>query len=133
MDPQAERIATNLRKGVLEYCVLALLSGRDMYGLELAGALMDRGLTASEGSLYPLLARMREAGAVETRWEQPEDTGGTRPRRYYAITARGRELLAVFATVWGGIAAQVESLIADARPIEPAADPQPATDTKEPS
>lgn len=133
MEPQAERIATNLRKGVLEYCVLALLSGRDMYGLELAGALMNRGLTASEGSLYPLLARMREAGAVETRWEQPEDTGGTRPRRYYAITARGRELLAVFGTVWGGIAGEVESLIAAAQPLEQVVDHQPGTGTKETS
>lgn len=133
MEPQAERIATNLRKGVLEYCVLALLSGRDMYGLELAGALMDRGLTASEGSLYPLLARMREAGAVETRWEQPEDTGGTRPRRYYAITARGRELLAIFGTVWGGIAGEVESLIAAAKPLEQVADHQPGTGAKETS
>lgn len=133
MEPQAERIATNLRKGVLEYCVLALLSGRDMYGLELAGALMNRGLTASEGSLYPLLARMREAGAVETRWEQPEDTGGTRPRRYYAITARGRELLAVFGTVWGGIAGEVESLIVAAQPLEQVVDHQPGTGTKETS
>lgn len=94
---------------------------------------MDRGLSASEGSLYPLLARMREAGAVETRWEQPEDTGGTRPRRYYAITARGRELLAVFATVWGGIAGEVESLIAAAQPPGQVADHQPGTDTKETS
>lgn len=113
MDAQTERIATNLRKGVLEYCVLALLQTRDMYGLELANALMERGLSASEGSLYPLLARMREAGAVDTRWEQPAETGGTRPRRYYAITDRGRELLVVFAGVWQGIAAEVDTLITD--------------------
>ncbi|KUF05885.1 PadR family transcriptional regulator [Leucobacter sp. G161] len=113
MDAQTERIATNLRKGVLEYCVLALLQTRDMYGLELANALMERGLSASEGSLYPLLARMREAGAVDTRWEQPAETGGTRPRRYYAITNRGRELLVVFAGVWRGIAAEVDTLITD--------------------
>lgn len=113
MDAQTERIATNLRKGVLEYCVLALLQTRDMYGLELANALMERGLSASEGSLYPLLARMREAGAVDTRWEQPAETGGTRPRRYYAITDRGRELLVVFAGVWRGIAGEVDTLITD--------------------
>jgi PadR family transcriptional regulator PadR len=108
MEEAGERIATNIRKGVLEYCVLALLSRREMYGLELAGALMERGLTASEGSLYPLLARMREAGAVDTRWEAP---GGGRSRRYYAITAVGRAQLSLFAQVWGDIAEQVEQLM----------------------
>ncbi|WP_075201030.1 PadR family transcriptional regulator [Leucobacter celer] len=106
-----ERIATNLRKGVLEYCVLALLSQRDMYGLELANELTGRGLSASEGSLYPLLARMREAEAVDTRWETAGESGSSRPRRYYAITARGRALLATFSEVWGGIATQVERVL----------------------
>lgn len=112
MDPTGERIATNIRKGVLEYCVLALLSRRDMYGLELAGALMGRGLIAGEGSLYPLLARMRETGAVETRWET---SGGGRSRRYYAITDAGRAQLGVFADIWDGIARQVEQLLEEGR------------------
>ena len=50
MDEARERIATNIRKGVLEYCVLALLARREMYGLELADDLVERGLTASEGA-----------------------------------------------------------------------------------
>lgn len=108
MDAGRERIATNLRKGVLEYCVLAMLSRREMYGLELANELVERGLTASEGSLYPLLARMREAGAVETRWEA---SGEGRPRRYYAITDGGRSQLRLFAGVWAGLAAQVDQLL----------------------
>ncbi|MFV0434392.1 MAG: PadR family transcriptional regulator [Leucobacter sp.] len=103
-----ERIATNIRKGVLEYCVLALLARRDMYGLELANELMQRSLSASEGSLYPLLARMREAGAVETRWDLPE-TG--RARRYYRITAHGRSLLGLFAGIWEELAGEVGALI----------------------
>lgn len=103
-----DKIATNLRKGVLECCVLALLSTREMYGLELASTLVERGLTASEGSLYPLLARMREAGAVEAYWESAE---GSRPRRYYAITDAGRGQLELFATVWDETAAQVEQLL----------------------
>lgn len=107
----SQRIATNLRKGVLEYCVLAMLARRDMYGLELANALVERGLSASEGSLYPLLARMREAGAVETRWESAEQSGGARPRRYYAITQEGRETLVIFGEVWHGISAEVTQLL----------------------
>lgn len=106
-----ERIATNIRKGVLEYCVLALLSRRDMYGLELANDLMARGLSASEGSLYPLLARMREAGSVETRWESAEASGASRPRRYYAITPVGTQALALFAGVWRSLTPKVDELL----------------------
>ncbi|MFT4218482.1 MAG: PadR family transcriptional regulator [Micropruina sp.] len=108
MDGTGERIATNLRKGVLEFCVLSLLSRRDMYGLELANALIERRLTASEGSLYPLLARMRASGTVENRWEAPP---GARARRYYAITEIGRAQLAAFAGVWRETATQVDALL----------------------
>lgn len=53
MNLNAEKIATNLRKGVLEYCVLALLSERDMYGLEIANQLVELELTASGGAFTP--------------------------------------------------------------------------------
>ncbi len=108
MTEDEERIATNIRKGVLEFCVLALLSRQEMYGLELANALVDRRLTASEGSLYPLLARMRTAGTVETTWHTP-DSG--RARRYYAITDRGRAQLRIFDGVWQQIVPQVGRLL----------------------
>jgi PadR family transcriptional regulator, regulatory protein PadR len=107
-----ERIATNLRKGVLEYCVLALLSHGEKYGLELADDLTARGLIASEGSLYPLLARMRENGLVEPRWDS---SGTARPRRYYAITADGTSQLAAFAQVWTSLGAQVNALLEGSR------------------
>ena len=58
---QREKIATNIRKGVLEYCVLGSLASEDKYGLELAEELTKLHLTAGEGSLYPLLARMKTA------------------------------------------------------------------------
>lgn len=103
-----ERITTSLRKGLLELCVLALLARRDHYGLELADDLVTRGLTASEGSLYPLLARLRDAGAVETRWESRD---GSRPRRYYAITPAGRTQLAASTRVWRQTSAQVDELL----------------------
>ncbi len=111
MDSAGEKIATNIRKGVLEYCVLALLSQREMYGLELANALVERGLTASEGSLYPLLARLRETGAVETRWQSAGESGGGRARRYYAITRLGAAQLDTFAGVWNELSAQVGRLL----------------------
>ncbi|GAA1875606.1 PadR family transcriptional regulator [Myceligenerans crystallogenes] len=106
------RIATNLRKGVLEYCVLALLAQGEKYGLELADDLVRRELIASEGSLYPLLARMRENGLVEPR---AVTSGAGRPRRYYAITERGSEQLTAFAQVWAPLSAQVDTLLGEAR------------------
>lgn len=108
MEDQGEKIATNIRKGVLEYCVLALLAQGDKYGLQLADELVDRNLTASEGSLYPLLARMKSADLVTTRWEG-SSTG--RRRKYYAITERGMSHLRQFDAIWNEISGQVGELL----------------------
>ncbi|MBN8204626.1 PadR family transcriptional regulator [Microbacterium esteraromaticum] len=108
MTDSTERIATNLRKGVLEFCVLGLLANTERYGLELAGELQSRGLIAGEGSLYPLLSRMREGGLVATRTEA---VGGGRPRKYYAITETGRAQLCAFASVWRALGAEVDSIL----------------------
>lgn len=108
MNDSSEKIATNLRKGVLEYCVLALLRQGEMYGLEIANELMGRELTASEGSLYPLLARMKSSGSVDTRWDQ---VAGSRSRKYYAITVHGQQQLANFEAVWNEIRGQVDGLL----------------------
>ena len=112
MADSIERLATNLRRGVLEFCVLALLSREERYGLDLATELIERSLIASEGSLYPLLSRMRESGLVETHW-QP--SAGGRPRRYYAITSQGTAQLASFAEVWKTIGGQVDLLLEGTR------------------
>ena len=103
-----DRIATNLRKGVLEFAVLALLAQRDMYGLELADELQRRDMIASEGSLYPLLARMREGGTVEPRSEVSAEG---RPRRYYTLTPRGAGQIQAFGAVWITFAAGVDALV----------------------
>ena len=105
---QREKIATNIRKGVLEYCVLGSLANGDKYGLELAEELTKRHLTAGEGSLYPLLARMKTAGLVETRWEEG---GAGRKRKYYSITDHGQVMLKEFRAVWADITKQVEQLL----------------------
>jgi PadR family transcriptional regulator PadR len=103
-----DRMATNLRKGVLEHCVLALMRDEPRYGVDLSRRLTAVGLLASEGTLYPLLARMREAGLVETEWiESPEG----RPRRYYRLTSAGSERLAEFQTVWAPLRDAVDTIL----------------------
>jgi len=95
--PSDDRVTTNLRKGVLEFCVLARIASGDAYGFELARELQADGLIAGEGSLYPLLARLRTGGLVDTRTE--ESTSG-RPRKYYRLTPAGHAQLAAFRAAW---------------------------------
>ena len=71
MVPGDEGILSNLRRGALEYCILAMLTERELYGLEIARRLTADGvLMSSEGTLYPLLARLRRAGLVDTTWQE---------------------------------------------------------------
>ena len=80
-----------VRKGILEYCILTALSGGEQYGYALVKRLCSTpGLFVAEGSIYPLLSRMRAAGFVETRLE--ESSGGP-ARKYYRLTAAGRTQL----------------------------------------
>ena len=98
MVPGDDGILTHLRRGALEYCVLAMLAEQELYGLDIARRLTADGvLLASEGTLYPLLARLRKAGLVDTSWQESAEGP---PRRYYALTAEGTESLAAFKRTW---------------------------------
>lgn len=98
MANEIKSVLTQLRKGVLEYCVLALLQDGPSYGVDLAKRLgRHTALFASEGTLYPLLSRLRRLGWVESSWQ--ESTSGP-PRRYYQLTDDGRAALTTFATAW---------------------------------
>lgn len=90
--------ATQMKKGVLEYCVLALIATRWRYGFELVEVLGSvDGLLSSDGTIYPLLSRMRADGLVETEWRESAEG---RPRRYYRISPAGRAALNEFQTEW---------------------------------
>jgi PadR family transcriptional regulator len=100
---------TELRKGVLGHCVLALLELRPRFGLELVRDLADAGgLLTSEGTVYPLLNRLRDAGLVSSQWRADE---GERPRRYYSITEGGRQSLAAFRDDWARFSATVSAVL----------------------
>lgn len=103
-----ERILTNLRKGVVEFCVLAHLRGERAYGFDLARKLEEEGLIASEGTLYPLLTRLRSAGMVETEWVESE---AGRPRKYYSLTSLGVDHLGTFERTWTAIRDTVDRTI----------------------
>ncbi|MFH8528540.1 PadR family transcriptional regulator [Streptomyces tendae] len=109
-DPTKQaRAAAQLRKGVLEYCVLALMRDRPRYGVELLHALEESGaLATSQGTVYPLLSRLRREDLVTTTWQ--ESASGP-PRRYYALTATGRAALDEFSHVWPGFRDAVDEFL----------------------
>ena len=102
-----------LRRGAAEACVLSLLSGQERYGFELARALTDNGLVASEGTIYPLLTRLRQHGLVETTWRESSEGP---PRRYYRLTEDGRVALASFADQWKVFRAAVDRILRSGQP-----------------
>ena len=89
---------TQMRRGTLEFCVLALLRGRERYGFELVKALSAAdGMVTSEGTIYPLLSRLRKDGLVTSSWvESPNGP----PRRYYRLTDEGTDALGSFVEDW---------------------------------
>jgi PadR family transcriptional regulator PadR len=98
MVAESGAILTQLRRGVLEYCVLALLKDEERYGFELVRGLSEvDGMVTSEGTIYPLLSRLRRDRLVETTWR--ESSAGP-PRRYYRLTTVGKEALDSFTGEW---------------------------------
>jgi PadR family transcriptional regulator, regulatory protein PadR len=99
----AEGGVTELRRGVLSACVMALLEQRPRFGLELVRDLAAAdGLVTSEGTVYPLLNRLREAGLATSQWHAEE---GDRARRYYSLTSAGQQNLTDFRAEWARFAA----------------------------
>ena len=118
---------TELRRGVLGPCVLALLDERPRFGLELVRDLAAAGgLLTSEGTVYPLLSRLRDARLVTSEWRDP---AGERARRYYSITGEGREQLKTFRADWSEFSRTVESVLFPS----PTGNPRRAPAGKEPA
>jgi PadR family transcriptional regulator, regulatory protein PadR len=93
-----DALLSQMRRGTLQYCVLALLAKEERYGFDLVRGLAEvDGMVTSEGTIYPLLSRLRRDGLVESSWQ--ESTAGP-PRRYYRLTDAGRTALEGFRLEW---------------------------------
>ena len=75
-----------MRKGILEYCILGILDSSDAYASDIIDQLKEAKLIVVEGTLYPLLTRLKNAGLLEYRWE--ESSSGP-PRKYYSLSDSG--------------------------------------------
>ncbi|MDK2125608.1 PadR family transcriptional regulator [Parachitinimonas caeni] len=98
---------TQLKKGVLEMCVLALLEQHDSYAYEIVSTLADS-VEMSEGTIYPLMRRLQNDGLVSTYLVE-SDAGP--PRKYYRLEAKGLETLQAMKSEWSGFLAEVNKIV----------------------
>jgi PadR family transcriptional regulator PadR len=110
MEPgEAKSPLTQLRRGVIEFCVLSLLEQESMYAVDLVKRLAEiDALATTEGTIYPLLSRLRRDRAVTTEWR--ESTSGP-PRRYYSITPGGTKAINAFRGEWASFVDGVEQFL----------------------
>jgi PadR family transcriptional regulator PadR len=103
-----ERNNAQMRKGVLELCILSIVSREDAYASDIIGKLKEARLIVVEGTLYPLLTRLKNEGLLSYRWE--ESTQGP-PRKYYKITEAGQKSLEEMTEDWRDLIESVENLM----------------------
>lgn len=92
-----ENAKSQMRKGILEYCILSIISRKEVYTSDILDALHRADLLVVEGTLYPLLSRLKNNGIVKYRWQ--ESTDGP-PRKYFTLTEEGENLLTALNDEW---------------------------------
>ncbi|MEQ9439999.1 MAG: PadR family transcriptional regulator [Cyclobacteriaceae bacterium] len=92
-----ENTQVQMRKGILEYCILHIISRGEVYASDMLEELTSAKIMVVEGTLYPLLTRLRKAGLVDYQWV--ESTSGP-PRKYYKLTEAGQDFLTQLKTTW---------------------------------
>jgi len=102
-----EQKRSQMRKGLLEFCILLVISEDRTYSTDILKKLKETDLLVVEGTLYPLLSRLKSQGLVEYDWE--ESKSGP-PRKYYGLTKKGKETLTELKKTWKGLSASLSSL-----------------------
>lgn len=102
---KVENTKAQMRKGVLEYCILGVLAQGELYPSDIIGKLKDAKLIVVEGTLYPLLTRLKDSGHLSYRWE--ESRSGP-PRKYYSLTPLGAKFLEELDQTWNELALAVK-------------------------
>lgn len=102
-----ENSRTQMRRGILEYSILLVLNRGDDYASSIIQKLKDADIIVVEGTLYPLLIRLKNSGMLTYRWE--ESPQGP-PRKYYMITGAGREQLRELDAIWNSLVKSVDCI-----------------------
>ena len=92
-----ENTKAQMRKGVLEYCILSVLKDEDAYVAEILATLKDAKMLVVEGTIYPLLTRLKNTGLLDYRWEESTSEP---PRKYYNLTSKGKLFLTELTATW---------------------------------
>lgn len=100
---------SQLRKGAAELVVLSALFEGEAYGLQILRRANAGGDLVSEGTLYPLLARLEKGGRIAARWSDPEP--GANPRKYYALTPEGRSIAEAMRQRWADFRTMVSAAV----------------------
>ena len=103
-----ENTKAQMRKGVLEFCILSILRDGEAYTSDILDSLKEAKMLVVEGTIYPLLTRLKNAGLLSYRWE--ESTSGP-PRKYYELTETGRLFLKELNNTWDDLQAAVNQVI----------------------
>ncbi len=102
-----ENTKAQMRKGILEFCILQIISSGKIYTSDILKKLKAAELIVVEGTVYPLLSRLKNAEMLEYSWEESKNGP---PRKYYSLTARGRENLRVLKKAWTDLESSINSL-----------------------
>ncbi|MES2622998.1 MAG: PadR family transcriptional regulator [Patescibacteria group bacterium] len=102
-----ENTKAQMRKGTLEFCILLIIARGRVYASEILSELKDADLLVVEGTLYPLLSRLRTAGLLTHTWE--ESRSGP-PRKYYTLTTEGKDNLHELKATWKTLSSSITSL-----------------------
>lgn len=102
-----ENTQAQMRKGILEFCILSILKDGEAYTSDILDALKDAKMIVVEGTIYPLLNRLKNADILSYRWE--ESTGGP-PRKYYALTEKGKKFLNNLDGTWDELQSAVNKI-----------------------
>lgn len=102
-----DNITAQMRKGILEYCILNILSRSEAYASQIITELKESELIVVEGTLYPILLRQKNQGWLNYRWE--ESPQGP-PRKFYCITPLGQEALSALDSSWSKLVTQIDNI-----------------------
>ncbi len=105
-----EKVTTQMRKGTLDFSVLLIISRGKAYSSTIIESLMRADMIVVEGTLYPLLSRLRKNALLDYTWEESKNGP---PRKYYSLTKKGRETLTNLIMAWGDIESSIKTLIKD--------------------
>jgi PadR family transcriptional regulator PadR len=102
-----ENAAAQMRKGVLEFAILLIISKKETYASEIISSFKKAKLTVVEGTIYPLLSRLKSSGLLNYNWE--ESKSGP-PRKYYTLTKKGQQFLNAYSQQWQNISDTITNL-----------------------